>query len=80
MRQVQDLLGHADPRTTVVYAHIGDRWSHNPALLLSVNKPKFRVDLIKRLERLQQSLKRINPLELTLNESETLSVLEAICA
>lgn len=30
LRQVQDLLGHADPRTTSVYAHVGDRWEHNP--------------------------------------------------
>ncbi|MEA5537362.1 tyrosine-type recombinase/integrase [Crocosphaera sp. XPORK-15E] len=34
LRQVQDLLGHADPRTTVLYAHIGDRWVNNPALQL----------------------------------------------
>ncbi|MGL6341974.1 MAG: tyrosine-type recombinase/integrase, partial [Waterburya sp.] len=30
LRQVQDLLGHADPRTTSIYAHVGDRWEHNP--------------------------------------------------
>ena len=31
LRQVQDLLGHADPRTTSLYVHVGDRWDHNPA-------------------------------------------------
>ncbi len=31
LRQVQDLLGHADPRTTSIYAHVGDRWEHNPS-------------------------------------------------
>ena len=30
LRQVQDLLGHADPRTTSIYAHVGDRWEQNP--------------------------------------------------
>lgn len=34
LRQVQDLLGHADPRTTALYAHVADRWRNNPALLL----------------------------------------------
>ncbi len=32
LRQVQDLLGHANPRTTSIYAHVGDRWSHNPGV------------------------------------------------
>ncbi|PSB00474.1 tyrosine-type recombinase/integrase [Merismopedia glauca] len=36
LRQVQDLLGHADPRTTALYAHIADRWLANPALWLDV--------------------------------------------
>ena len=36
LRQVQDLLGHADPRTTAIYAHVGDRWKNNPALKFGV--------------------------------------------
>ncbi|MEL7038817.1 MAG: tyrosine-type recombinase/integrase [Cyanobacteria bacterium J06592_8] len=36
LRQVQDLLGHADPRTTCIYAHVGDRWENNPALKLGL--------------------------------------------
>lgn len=36
LRQVQDLLGHADPRTTAIYAHVGDRWENNPALKLGI--------------------------------------------
>jgi integrase/recombinase XerD len=36
LRQVQDLLGHADPRTTAIYAHVGDRWEQNPALKLGI--------------------------------------------
>ena len=36
LRQVQDLLGHADPRTTAIYAHVGDRWLNNPALRFGV--------------------------------------------
>jgi integrase/recombinase XerD len=37
LRQVQDLLGHADPRTTAIYAHVGDRWDNNPALKLNID-------------------------------------------
>lgn len=37
LRQVQDLLGHADPRTTCIYAHVADRWDHNPAMKVAIN-------------------------------------------
>ena len=37
LRQVQDLLGHADPRTTAIYAHVGDRWENNPALKVGIS-------------------------------------------
>jgi site-specific recombinase XerD len=37
LRQVQDLLGHADPRTTSIYAHVGDRWENNPAVAVEKN-------------------------------------------
>ncbi|MEG3437925.1 tyrosine-type recombinase/integrase [Pannus brasiliensis CCIBt3594] len=42
LRQVQDLLGHADPRTTSLYAHVADRWENNPALKIDIelqNRP-----------------------------------------
>lgn len=36
LRQVQDLLGHADPKTTAIYAHVNDRYASNPALGIAV--------------------------------------------
>ena len=36
LRVIQDFLGHADPRTTAIYAHIVNLWSDNPALSLEL--------------------------------------------
>ena len=41
LRQVQDLLGHKDPRTTSIYAHVADRWENNPALKLNIDIPSI---------------------------------------
>ena len=36
LRQIQEALGHADPRTTAIYAHIVSLWQNNPFTKISL--------------------------------------------
>ena len=46
LRQVQDLLGHKDPRTTSIYTHVVQRWANNPALKLGITIGSKRPELL----------------------------------
>ncbi|WP_284286707.1 tyrosine-type recombinase/integrase, partial [Alicyclobacillus fastidiosus] len=37
LRGVQEMLGHADPKTTARYAHVIDRMKNNPALAIQID-------------------------------------------
>ena len=37
LREVQDLLGHRDPETTAIYAHVLDRYENNPANRIDID-------------------------------------------
>ena len=36
LREIQEILGHADPRTTAIYAHIVNLWQNNPLSYLAI--------------------------------------------
>ena len=36
LRQIHEALGHADPRTTAIYAHIESLWKNNPFSKISI--------------------------------------------
>ncbi|MDJ0716921.1 MAG: tyrosine-type recombinase/integrase [Prochloraceae cyanobacterium] len=36
LRVIQEFLGHADPRTTAIYAHIASLWSDNPVTSINI--------------------------------------------
>ena len=36
LRVIQDYLGHADPRTTAIYAHIVNLWENNPTVAMNL--------------------------------------------
>ncbi|MDJ0727542.1 MAG: tyrosine-type recombinase/integrase, partial [Prochloraceae cyanobacterium] len=37
LREIQEALGHADPRTTAIYAHIVNLWQNNPFYGISIS-------------------------------------------